>query len=91
MPGGRLVINAIRKEAGDLAVLRELDYARHLWLEKEIQSVANMTRRDVKEFLDLAAAAPLLPEVEEYDLANANRALLELKTRPVRGAKVLVI
>jgi propanol-preferring alcohol dehydrogenase len=87
--GGRLVINAIRKEDTDRDRLLQLDYAAHLWLEKEIKSVANVTRADVREFLDLAAAIPLLPEVQEYPLAEANLALAELKERKIRGAKVL--
>lgn len=90
-PGGRLVINAIRKEEADKQVWLELSYPDQLWLEKEIKSVANVTRRDVRDFLDLAAAVPLHPEVEEYPLEDANRALYELKHRRVRGAKVLRI
>jgi propanol-preferring alcohol dehydrogenase len=87
--GGRLVINAIRKEDGDRDRLLQLDYADHLWLEKEIKSVANVTRADVEEFLELAAAIPLLPDVQEYPLVGANGALVELKERKIRGAKVL--
>ncbi len=90
-PGGRLVINAIRKEAGDKNQLLQLDYSRHLWMEKEIKSVANICRRDVTEFLALAAEMRLQPEVETYPLEAANRALYELKTGKIRGAKVLVI
>lgn len=90
-PGGRLVINAIRKEAADQAELLQLDYPRDLWLEKEVKSVANVTRRDVREFLALAAAIPIRPEVEVYELAEANRALSDLKRRRIRGAKVLRI
>lgn len=90
-PGGRLVVNAIRKENEDRNALLRLDYASHLWMEREIKSVANVTRADVREFLDLAAAIPLQPEVEPYPLSAANRALHELKTRRVRGAKVLRI
>lgn len=90
-PGGRLVINAIRKEAGDNHLMADIDYPRHLWMEKEIKSVANVTRRDVAEFLDLAAAIPILPEVDTYPLAEANQALIDLKHRRVRGAKVLVV
>ena len=89
VPGGRLVVNAIRKEEADRSRLLELDYAAHLWLEKEIKSVANVTRRDVREFLDLAAAIPMRPVVETYSLRAANRALQDLKSRHVRGAKVL--
>jgi propanol-preferring alcohol dehydrogenase len=90
-PGGRLVINAIRKEQLDKDYLLRLDYPTHLWLEKEIKSVANVTRKDVREFLDLAAEIPIRPEVEEFALQDANKALVELKTRKIRGAKVLRI
>lgn len=89
-PGGRLVINAIRKESGDQACLMALDYAKHLWQEKEIKSVANVARRDVQEFLNLAAQIPIKPAVQTYTLQEANKALLELKQRKIRGAKVLV-
>jgi propanol-preferring alcohol dehydrogenase len=88
-PGGRLVINAIRKEERDKAELLRLDYPGHLWLEKEIKSVANVARSDIREFLALAAEIPLRPTVEEYPLAEANRALAELKAGKIRGAKVL--
>jgi propanol-preferring alcohol dehydrogenase len=88
-PGGRLVINAIRKEPADRDVLATLDYPRHLWLEKEIQSVANVTRRDVQEFLDLAAAMNLAPATDVYPLEDANRAIVELRTQHVAAAKVL--
>jgi propanol-preferring alcohol dehydrogenase len=87
--GGRLVVNAIRKEEVDKASLLELDYSAHLWLEKEIKSVANVARRDVGEFLELAARIPIRPEVEEFPLEKANQALVELKARKIRGAKVL--
>lgn len=90
-PEGRLVINAIRKEDVDKASLLELDYPEHLWLEKEIKSVANVSRADVSEFLELAAAIPLKPEFQEYALEDANQALVELKERKIRGAKVLRI
>jgi propanol-preferring alcohol dehydrogenase len=88
-PGGRLVINAIRKEAADKEYLLRCDYPTHLWMEKEIKSVANVARQDVSEFLALAAEIPIRPEVQEYALEDANTALLELKERRIRGAKVL--
>lgn len=90
-PGGRLVINAIRKEDRDRNLLAGLDYPRHLWLEKEVKSVANVCRSDVHEFLQLAAGLDIRPQVEIYPLEEANRALFELKTGTVRGAKVLAI
>jgi len=89
--GGRLVINAIRKEKVDKEYLLRLDYPTHLWLEKEIKSVANVARSDVSEFLELAAEIPIKPEVQEFPLEGANEALVELKTRKIRGAKVLRI
>ena len=89
--GGRLVVNAITKEDADKQSLLGLDYTRDLWLEKEIKSVANVTRADLEEFLPLAAAIPIRPEVQEYPLEDANRALLEIKERRIRGAKVLKI
>jgi len=88
-PGGRLVVNAIRKEEADKEELLRLDFSSQLWLEKEIKSVANVTRGDVQEFLELAAAAGIKPEYEEFELSDANRALLELKQGRIRGAKVL--
>ncbi len=88
--GGRLVINSIRKE-GDKSSLLNLDYPAHLWQEKELKSVANITRNDVKEFLNLAAQMNLQPEVQVFALEQANEALLELKTGQIRGAKVLKI
>ena len=90
-PGGRLVINAIRKEQGDQKALLRLNYEDHLWQEKEIKSVANVTRTDVREFLQLAAEIPIQPEVQPFALEDANQALVELKERKIRGAKVLKI
>ncbi|MDQ1278156.1 MAG: alcohol dehydrogenase, propanol-preferring [Thermodesulfobacteriota bacterium] len=89
--GGRLVINAIRKEDTDQGSLLEMDYPHHLWLEKEIKSVANVTRRDIQECLALATAIPIKPDYREYGLDEANQALLELKERKIRGVKVLRI
>jgi propanol-preferring alcohol dehydrogenase len=90
-PGGRLVINAIRKEEADKDYLTRISYTDHLWMEKEIKSVANVARSDVSEFLELAAEIPMKPEVEEFALEDANRALVELKKGQIRGAKVLRI
>ncbi len=88
---GRLIINAIRKEEADKAYLMNLDYSRDLWMEKEIKSVANISRKDVLEFLGLAAEISIKPEVEEYDFENANNALIDLKQGKIKGAKVLKI
>ncbi len=88
-PGGRMVINAIRKEELDKQVLLDLDYGAQMWMEKEIKSVANVTRADVREFLELAVAAGIRPEYQEFPLKDANQALVELKEGKIRGAKVL--
>lgn len=88
---GRLVINAIRKESFDKTNLMNLDYARDLWMEKEIKSVANISRKDVAEFLELAEKIPIKPEVQEYKFEEANQALIDLKQGRIKGAKVLVI
>lgn len=90
-PGGRLVVNAIRKEDADKDYLLKLDYPRDLWLEKEMKSVANVTRGDVSECLELAARMKMQPDVQEYRLEDANEALLGLKSGNIRGAKVLRI
>jgi alcohol dehydrogenase, propanol-preferring len=88
----RLVINAIRKEDVDKETLLGLSYPEQLWMEKEIKSVANVTRRDIcSDFLLAAASLGIIPDVEFYDIREANRALQDLKFRGIRGAKVLVI
>jgi alcohol dehydrogenase, propanol-preferring len=89
--GGRLVVNAIRKEDIDKDYLLQLDYPSHLWMEKEIKSVANVTRQDVRECLDLAVEAGIRPNYQEYALEDANQALQELRQGKIRGAKVLRI
>ena len=90
-PAGRLVINAIRKEEADKDSLLQLSYHDHLWMEKEIKSVANLTRFDIRGFLPLAAEIPLRPRVTIYPLEDANDALLSLRSGGLRGASVLRI
>ncbi len=88
---GRLVINAIRKEEVDKDTLLTLDYPSHLWLEKEIKTVANVTRKDIGEFLALAGVINIRAEVQEFRLEDANIALCELKEKKIKGAKVLIV
>jgi len=90
-PGGRLVINAIRKESVDQGALADISYEKHLWLEKEIKTVANVTHHDIAEFLPIAAQVPLHVETQVFPLEAANEALQELKAGHIRGAKVLQI
>ena len=91
LPGGRLAINAIRKESSDLNSLLQLDYQKHLWMEKEIKSVANITRKDVVDFLEIAAGIPLKPEIQVYPFEQANQALIDIKQKHAQGAKVLFV
>lgn len=83
--GGRVVVNAIRKTTP----IPELDYTEHLWYEKEVKSVANVTRRDAQEFLPMAAKIPIVPKTQEFKLEEANEALILLKEGKIRGAAVL--
>ncbi len=85
--GGRLVIAVIRKRN----LIPRMDYAGLLWDEREIKSVANITRADVRDFLALSAKIPIHPEVQEFALGGANRALSLLKQGEIRGAAVLRI
>jgi propanol-preferring alcohol dehydrogenase len=84
-PGGTLAINAIH-----MSPIPSFAY-NLLYGERTLRSVANATRQDAAEFLPLAADAQLKVEVELFPLADANRALLALKRRELRGAAVLTI
>lgn len=83
-PGGRLVVNVIRKRDP-----LTLDYANHLWMEREVKSVANVTRRDVLEYLEIAAKTGVRVSVNVYKLEDANEALRRVKVGGVRGSIVL--
>ena len=83
--GGRLVIAVIRKRSP----IPPLDYAQLLWDEKGIKSVANLTRKDAQDFLPLAAEIPIVPEVQEFKLEEANEVLVLLKQGKIQGAAVL--
>ena len=90
-PGGRLVVNAIRKSGQDHDELQQLDYDRHLWREKQLVSVANVTRDDVRACLEAAVSAPLKTHVETFPLSEANRAIRRVHHGGMRGAAVLTI
>ncbi len=85
--GGRVVVNAIRK----INPIPELEYTKYVWYEKELKSVANVARRDALEFLPLAAEIGIIPEVQTFDLGQANEALVILKEGKMQGAGVLKI
>lgn len=85
--GGRVIINAIRKTTP----IPQLDYGEYVWGERTITSVANVTARDAREFLPLAAQIGIECEVEEFELAEANEALVRLKQGRIKGVAVLRI
>jgi len=71
--------------------LKEFDYAKHLWMEKEIKSVANVTSDDVRKFLKAASKIFLKPDVKIYSFDEANEAIMDIKICKIRGAKVVKI
>jgi propanol-preferring alcohol dehydrogenase len=81
--GGTVAINAIHLDR-----IPSFDYDR-LWHERTLRSVANVTRADIAVLLALAAEIPIVTEVQHYDLADANRALVDLDEGRVSGAAVL--
>ena len=83
--GGVLAINAIHLDR-----MPQFDYDRLLWGERQIRSVANMTRQDARDFLRIAAEIPLHPKVTVFPLDQANEALLALKNDAIDGAAVIV-
>ncbi len=89
--GGRLIINAIRKDVVDKNYLTNIDYERDLWMEKEIKSIANVTRKDIEETLAIASKFKIKPEFQTFSLENANAAIREIKEKKIKGAKVLKI
>jgi propanol-preferring alcohol dehydrogenase len=84
--GGVVAINAIHLDR-----MPEFDYDRLLWGERQIRSVANMTRVDARDFLELAAAIQMRPKVTAFRLDQANEALLAVKRDAIDGAAVIVI
>lgn len=97
-PAGKLVLDALRvlEKGGTLALagiymtpIPEMDYQEHLYYEKTVRSVANSTRKDAEDLLELAGEIPIRAEVQEFPLEEANRALLLLKQGKIQGAGVL--
>ena len=83
--GGVVAINAIHLDR-----IPQFDYDRLLWGERQIRSVANMTRADARDFLALAAQIGLHPRVTVFPLDQANEALMAVKRDAVDGAAVIV-
>ena len=89
---GKLIVNAIRKRDFDKEYLLNIDYENHLWKEKEIKSVANVTRQDVNDFLLISNDnLELIPKIQFYPLKDANRAIKRLKSGDFVGSKVISI
>jgi propanol-preferring alcohol dehydrogenase len=83
--GGVVAINAIHLDR-----IPEFDYDGLLWGERQIRSVANLTRADTRDFLKLADEIALRPKVTVFRLDQANEALLAVKNDAIDGAAVLV-
>jgi alcohol dehydrogenase, propanol-preferring len=83
--GGIVAINAIHLDR-----IPEFDYDRLLWGERQIRSVANMTRSDARDFLKIAADIRLQPKVTVFSLDLANQALAAVKNDAIDGAAVIV-
>lgn len=82
--GGKLVVNVIRKQT-----VIQLDYVKHVWLEKEVKSVANVTRKDVMEFLNIVSKYGVHVHVQSYKLEEVNKALRDLKSAKIAGSPIL--
>jgi propanol-preferring alcohol dehydrogenase len=83
-PGGRVVCGGIH-----MSDIPSIPY-RDLWDERSIQSVANLTREDGREFLQLAPQVPVITHVTSYRLEQVNEALADLRAGRFSGAAVLV-
>lgn len=84
--GGVVAINAIH-----LDQMPAFDYDKLLWGERQIRSVANMTREDARDFLKLAHDLKIQPRVTKYKLEDANKALLAVKDETENGSAVIVL
>ena len=84
--GGVVAINAIHLDR-----IPEFDYDRLLWGERQLRSVANMTRSDARDFLKLAAEIQLQPKVTVFSLDQANDALVGVKNDAIDGAAVILL
>jgi propanol-preferring alcohol dehydrogenase len=84
--GGVVAINAIHLDS-----IPEFDYDRLLWGERQLRSVANMTRADARDFLQIAAQIGLRPKVTAFPLEQANEALQAVKNDAIDGAAVITL
>jgi propanol-preferring alcohol dehydrogenase len=98
-PSGKVVVSALSslRKGGVVAInaihldeMPSFNYDKLLWGEREIRSVANMTRQDARDFLTLASELHLKPEVTLFSLDEANKALVSVKEETDFGSAVLV-
>jgi propanol-preferring alcohol dehydrogenase len=84
--GGVVAINAIHLDA-----MPAFDYDKLLWGERQIRSVANMTRDDARDFLKIAQELKIQPRVSTFSLQDANKALAAVKDETENGSAVIVM
>jgi propanol-preferring alcohol dehydrogenase len=98
-PSGDVVVSALSslKKGGVVAInaihlnrIPEFDYDRLLWGERQLRSVANMTRSDARDFLQIAADIGLHSKVTSFPLDQVNQALIAVKTDSIDGAAVIL-
>jgi propanol-preferring alcohol dehydrogenase len=98
-PSGKVVVNALSslRKGGVVAInaihldqMPSFDYDKLLWGERQIRSVANMTRQDARDFLDVARDLKIRPQVTVFSLEQANEALLAVKDETSDGSTVIV-
>lgn len=98
-PSGKVVVSALAslRKGGVVAInaihldrIPEFDYDKLLWGERQIRSVANMTRQDARDFLKLAQTLQIRPQVRVFPVADANQALLAVKEETEHGSVVIV-
>jgi propanol-preferring alcohol dehydrogenase len=98
-PSGRVVLSALAslRKGGVVAInaihldqMPSFNYDALLWGERQIRSVANMTRQDARDFLEIAHDLNIQPRVSEFSLENANQALLAVKEETEAGSAVII-
>jgi propanol-preferring alcohol dehydrogenase len=98
-PSGKVVVHALSalRKGGVVAInaihldqMPAFDYDKLLWGERQIRSVANMTRQDARDFLAIAQQLKIHPQVATFSLDDANKALLAVKEETERGSAVIV-
>jgi propanol-preferring alcohol dehydrogenase len=99
-PSGKVVVSALSslRKGGVVAInaihldqMPSFDYDSLLWGERQIRSVANMTRQDATEFLQLAHQLQIRPRIKVFSLNDANQALLAVKQETQDGSSVIVL